>query len=240
LQGARRSRCHGRLAGGALAKGSLFQAAARPQRLSPAHASAARRITRPARQINAAVDAPMLQGLIDGSYKLPRSEELVPTPTPVRGSGAARAHAVGARHGAALLAPCGCLRPHTARPRLQVPCPGGCEERFCSAACAQAAWEGYHCLLCPVGASGDAKGKGKAPAAADKPRSAAGKVGGGSRGAGGSSSGGKGKAAARAAPEEVVHGVRLRRGRLGAFLEHADESNDMLRLAAQVGKESRG
>jgi hypothetical protein len=60
-------------------------------------------------------------------------------------------------------------------------------------------------------------------------------------GGSGSGSGSRGRKAATARPEaeELVHGVRLRRGRLAAFLEHADENNDMFRLAAQVGDRSR-
>ena len=41
--------------------------------------------------------------------------------------------------------------PHSAQVPLPeiVPCPGGCdEEAYCSAACARAAWDGYHRLLC--------------------------------------------------------------------------------------------
>lgn len=45
-------------------------------------------------------------------------------------------------------------------------CPGGCsEESYCSAACAEAAWQQYHQLLCPgPDAAGSSSGKGKAPA----------------------------------------------------------------------------
>ncbi|GBF89127.1 hypothetical protein Rsub_01844 [Raphidocelis subcapitata] len=178
-------------------------------------AEAARR----AALIEAAVDAPTLEGFINGTRRLPRSE-LVETPD-------------------------------------KVPCLGGCDEVFCSEACARAAWDSQHCLLCPVGrrrdgggdastsgggggggGSADAKGKGKASG-----KGAGGSSGGGGgirasyRGASGSGSGGGGKggrARAGADAEETVAGGRLRRARLAAFLEHADETNDSLRLAAQV------
>ncbi len=165
-------------------------------------------------QIEAAVDAPTLEGLINGTHQLPHSD-LVGTPEPA-------------------------------------PCVGGCAERYCSAACARAAWDGYHCLLCPVGqlqggGSGDPKGKGKGAAvgsssggggAAGSSSGAASGSGRSAKGASGSGSGSKGKkvlgAAAKREAAETVHGVQLRRGRLEAFLEHADDSNDMFRLAAQV------
>lgn len=88
--------------------------------------------------------------------------------------------------------------------RVQVPCLGGCsEEKYCSAACAEAAWQQYHQLLCAgpdAAGSGSTSGKGKAAAA------------------GGSGS----KSAER------------RQAALREFLHHADETNDVFRLAAVV------
>lgn len=88
---------------------------------------------------------------------------------------------------------------------LQVPCPGGCsEESYCSAACAEAAWQLYHQLLCT-----------------------------GPDAAGGSSSGrGKGKAAAAGGPGS--RSAERRRAALREFLHLADETNDVFRLAAVV------
>lgn len=216
----------------------------------------------------------MLQGLIDGSRRLPCSE-LVQIPGPVSREGRARMLRRGLRMGRA--GACGLpaarwqlsqramqalpyLRAASPAPPLppllgQVQCPGGCEERYCSAECAAAAWERHHCLLCPVGACeapcssagggrgsvGGGKGKGKVPAARGRagaldrapPRSGGASVGG--AGVSGQRRGGSGSGRS----EEVVCGVQLRRGRLGGFLEHADESNDMLRLAAQVRQRLR-
>ena len=119
------------------------------------------------------------------------------------------------------------------------PCPGGCGERYCGAACAQAAWAAHHCLLCPVGdvggggsgsgaaAGGSSKGKGKARAPAPRLGCGAARAKLGGK-AGGSGSG------SRADETVNVAGVRLARARLAAFFEFADETNDQFRLAAQV------
>jgi len=131
------------------------------------------------------------------------------------------------------------MRPHRSTHK-QVPCLGDCLEVFCSAECAQAAWDGYHCLLCPVGrlqggSAADPKGKGKAAAAPSSSNAVStGRLKIGCGGSRGSSSKGKKAGGLRPELEEQLRGVRLRRGRLEAFLEHADESNDMFRLAAQV------
>lgn len=49
-----------------------------------------------------------------------------------------------------------------------------------------------------------------------------------------SSSSSKGKAKASAAAAEVVHGARVNRAKLARFLDHADDTNDIFRVAAQV------
>jgi hypothetical protein len=48
------------------------------------------------------------------------------------------------------------LSGHAAPPRTAVPCPHACGEVFCSAACRDAAWRGWHHLLCDGQVAGDA------------------------------------------------------------------------------------
>lgn len=90
-------------------------------------------------------------------------------------------------------------------PWLQVPCPGGCEEdSYCSARCAEVAWRQYHSVLCTGG------GQAAGPAAQ-----------------------GKGKAAASEASAAEAE-RRQRAAAVAEFNEHADETNDVFRLAAKV------
>lgn len=102
--------------------------------------------------------------------------------------------------------------------RLQVRCPGRCcEEWYCSARCAEAAWEQYHQLLC-VGPEADDAAQGEplgAPAGKGKAAVTEGVTGSGSSGEGGAE-------------------LAARREALREFLHHADSTNDVFRLAAIV------
>jgi hypothetical protein len=185
---------HHKQGGGASSSGGRAGGAADSDESGSEDGFSPEEAARRAALIEAAVDAPTLQGLIDGSARLPRSE-LIETPEPA-------------------------------------PCAGGCGERYCSAACAGAAWDAYHCLLCPVGACAENDG-GTSTSSNSKP--------GTSKPANSSS---KGKGALKPKPgarssgssdaEEEVRGVTVRRRRLAAFFEHADEFNDEFRLAAHV------
>jgi len=106
---------------------------------------------------------------------------------------------------------------------LQVPCRHACEAQYCSAQCEARAWDQHHCLLCPAQPSSS---KGKGPAAAPV--------------AGGSSGSSKGRQSRSALLQQqkqqplLVRGVHVYPFKLQAFLEHAEECNDQLLLAAQV------
>jgi hypothetical protein len=104
---------------------------------------------------------------------------------------------------------------------LQVKCRSACGEEYCCSQHEAAAWARQHCLLCP----------GPAAASGGSSHAACGSSGGG--GSSSSSSSRRQKKAAQP-PAAVVHGVTVDRAQLAAFFEHADQSNDIFRVAAQV------
>ncbi|EFN50876.1 hypothetical protein CHLNCDRAFT_141673 [Chlorella variabilis] len=104
--------------------------------------------------------------------------------------------------------------PHTEAVPLPTParCPGGClEEWYCSDSCAEAAWQLYHQLLCVGPEEDDQQDE-----------------------SGSSSNPGKAPAAAAAETGETQQEERRRQLALREFLEHADETNDVFRLAANA------
>lgn len=106
--------------------------------------------------------------------------------------------------------------PHTEAVQLPTPvrCPGSCcEEWYCSSGCADAAWQQYHQLLC-VGPEEEEEDH--APA--------------------GTASKGKGAAAPTSAGHRGEDDDELQQQReaLREFLHHADSTNDVFRLAANV------
>jgi len=107
--------------------------------------------------------------------------------------------------------------PRFLRAPAPVACRGRCGAEFCSRACEAGAWDRWHRLLCPGtwprGDGGGAAGRGKARA--------------GRRG-------GSGGAAAAKPPAIVEAGVRVDRAAVARFLAHADEHNDIFRVAGQV------
>ncbi|KAG2444943.1 hypothetical protein HXX76_001679 [Chlamydomonas incerta] len=110
-----------------------------------------------------------------------------------------------------------------------VPCRRRCGEVFCGQACEAAAWEQFHCLLCtapaPAEAAQAAGGAGPSTSAASAAAAATGQEGEERREDGGGEEEGQ---------EEVVHGVRVDRRALAAFVEHAKDTNEIFILAAQV------
>ena len=144
----------------------------------------------------------------------------------------------------------GCERlPYSAQFPLPavVPCPAGCDDKaYCSAACSQAAWNGYHRLLCtgpaaPGEPDAGPESGGDAAAAGDEPRRKRSKrcperVHGDahpqheecslSHQSGAERDGRRGNGAAEAAVP--------RREALAEFNAHADATNDIFRVAARL------
>lgn len=85
------------------------------------------------------------------------------------------------------------------------------EEWYCSDSCAEAAWQLYHQLLCVGPEEDDQQDE-----------------------SGSSSNPGKAPAAAAAETGETQQEERRRQLALREFLEHADETNDVFRLAANA------
>eukprot|EP00877_Chromochloris_zofingiensis_P000067 jgi/Chrzof1/10060/Cz04g25210.t1 len=127
----------------------------------------------------------------------------------------------------------------------KVRCRGGCGEEYCSTACADDAWQQYHCLLCSKGEGleeyddvhddNDTKAardrKGKHPATIARYDKHGNGVSCSSSRSGSSSSSSNSKASTRC---QLVHGVKVKRGKLQEFYDHADQSNDIFRVAAEV------
>jgi hypothetical protein len=103
-----------------------------------------------------------------------------------------------------------------------IPCRHGCGEQYCCCECEAAAWSRHHCLLCPAVDDG-AQRAGRGTARSGSRR------GGSSSGSGGSSSNPR-----SGGTQRTVHGVHVNSSALRAFYEHADSSNEVFRLAAQV------
>jgi len=176
-------------------------------------------------------DTDRLRRLASGAERLPHTDRFPlaaparPSPLPCasqrRRCRAVRRHRhSGLLEGAAPTA--GCARGGAG---AQVACPGGCaDELFCSAACADAAWRVHHALTC-CGPPARAPGGGALPDAAPA-------------GSAGAAAAGPG-AEARAASGEAPAGARRRGGAGGAramrrFRDHADATNDVFHVAAQV------
>lgn len=138
-----------------------------------------------------------------------------------------------------------------------VPCPGGCpQDSYCSAACARAAWGGYHQLLCtgeatPEGENGEGTGaRGRPPprggdGAAKRSRGESGAFLASCRGGHASGTAGLGSGVATAATSAATLGAiengsgaaglsGERRAALDAFKTHADATNDIFHVAARV------
>ncbi len=120
---------------------------------------------------------------------------------------------------------------------LQVPCRRGCGHEYCSSACEEAAWSGWHCLMCTSGVavSGAEAGAGATTAEAGGSSSS----GAHGSGAGSLSSGPSGSTSGRERQQEGVQaedkcGVTVDRKAMAAFAEHALQTNEIFLLAAKV------
>lgn len=119
-----------------------------------------------------------------------------------------------------------------------VPCRRGCGHEYCSPACEEAAWSGWHCLMCTSGtaASGAEAGAGATAAGAGGSGSCGAHgsgAGPSSCGASGSNSGGQ-QLQEQGGQVEEMGGVTVDRTAMAAFAEHALQTNEIFLLAAKV------